>query len=264
MDPFRFRPGRIPLLVSMPHTGTFIPDALARRMTKEALRLPDTDWHLERLYDFLHALDASVLVATHSRYVVDLNRPPDDANLYPGRDTTPLVPLDTFHREPLYRQGDEPDEAEKAKRVETYWKPYHAKLADELVRLRERYDYALLWDAHSILSRVPRFFEGTLPELNLGTVDARACGPGIGEGLMKRIGGYSAVLNGRFKGGYIIRRYGDPAAGIHAVQLELSEATYMNEFPPYDFREDLAVRLRPQLCALIEEFCRLGRALRRG
>ena len=264
MDPFRFRPGRIPLLVSMPHTGTFIPEFLAARMTKEALLLPDTDWHLERLYDFLHALDASVLVATHSRYVVDLNRPPDDANLYPGRDTTPLVPLDTFHREPLYRPGEEPDAAEKAARVETYWKPYHAKLTQELVRLRERYDYALLWDAHSIFSRVPRFFEGTLPDLNLGTADGRSAGPGVGEGLMKKVAGYSAVLNGRFKGGYITRRYGDPAAGIHAVQLELSEATYMEESPPFRFNDSLASRLRPQLYAFIEEFCRLGRALRTG
>ena len=264
MDPFRFRPGRIPLLVSMPHTGTFIPESLAVRLTKEALLLPDTDWHLERLYDFLDAVDASVLVATHSRYVVDLNRPPDDANLYPGRDTTPLVPIDTFHNAPLYRPGEEPDAAEKAERVERHWKPYHAKLADELVRLRERYDYALLWDAHSILSRVPRLFEGTLPELNLGTADARSCGPGIGEGLMRRVAGYSAVLNGRFKGGYITRHYGDPAAGIHAVQLELSEATYMEEAPAFRFNESLANRLRPQLYAFIEEFCRLGRALRTG
>ena len=264
MDPFRFRPGRIPLLVSMPHTGTFIPDILAARMTKQALLLPDTDWHLERLYDFVDALDASVLVATHSRYVVDLNRPPDDENLYPGRDTTPLVPIDTFHKEPLYPQGDEPGEAEKAERVQKYWKPYHAKLAEELIRLRERYDYALLWDAHSIFSRVPRLFEGTLPDLNLGTADGRSCGPGVGEGLMKKVAGYSAVLDGRFKGGYITRRYGDPAAGIHAVQLELSEATYMEESPPFRFNESLAGRLRPQLYAFIEEFCRLGRALRTG
>ena len=248
----------------MPHTGTHIPNDFKLRLTPAALTLPDTDWHLERLYDFVYTLDASVLVATHSRYVVDLNRPPDDANLYPGRDTTPLVPLDTFHREPLYRPGEEPDDVEKAERIQKYWKPYHAKLAEELVRLRERYDYALLWDAHSILSRVPRLFDGTLPELNLATVDGRSCGPGIGEGLMRRVAGYSAVLNGRFKGGYITRHYGDPAAGIHAVQLELSEATYMEEAPPFRFNESLATRLRPQLYAFIEEFCRLGRALRTG
>jgi N-formylglutamate deformylase len=264
MDLFKFRAGRTPLLVSMPHTGTHVPERIGRRMTREALQLPDTDWHLERLYDFLDELGASVLVATHSRYVVDLNRPPDNANLYPGQDTTPLVPIDTFHRQPLYLRGKEPAEAELAERFETWWKPYHAKLAGELNELRGKHGYALLWDAHSIFSEVPRFFAGRLPSINLGTADGRSCGPGIGEALLSKATGYRAVLNGRFKGGYITRTYGDPARNVHAVQLELSEATYMNEFSPFDLREDLAVRLRPQLRALIEEFCRLGHAQHRG
>ena len=264
MAPFRLRGGGTPLLVSMPHTGVFIPEELEGRLTPAALALPDTDWHLERLYDFLDELGASVLVATHSRYVVDLNRPPDNANLYPGQDTTPLVPIDTFRKEPLYRAGGQPRDAEISERVENYWKPYHAKLAETLSELRKIHGYALLWDAHSILSRVPRFFEGTLPELNLGTAGGHSCGSGIGEALMKKVAGYSAVLNGRFKGGYITRRYGDPANGIHAVQLELSEATYMEESPPFRFDDSRARRLRPQLRALIEEFCRLGRGRRRG
>jgi N-formylglutamate deformylase len=264
MEPFRFRSGTAPLLVSMPHVGTYVPAELAARMTDAALFLPDTDWHLERLYDFLEELGASVLVATHSRYVVDLNRPPDNANLYPGKDTTPLVPIDTFHKEPLYRPGAEPTESEVAQRVATYWKPYHAQLGAALAALKKEHGYALLWDAHSIFSVVPRFFEGTLTDLNLGTADGRSCGPGIGEGLMKAVSGYGAVLNGRFKGGYITRRYGEPAGGVHAVQLELSEATYMDESPPFRFREDLAKRLRPQLRALVEELCRLGRALHKG
>jgi N-formylglutamate deformylase len=264
MAPFKLRAGRTPLLVSMPHTGTYIPEPLMARLTRAAQALPDTDWHLEKLYDFLEELGASVLVATHSRYVVDLNRPPDNANLYPGQDTTPLVPVDTFHKQPLYRKGKEPDESEIAERVATYWKPYHGELGEELARLKEKYDYALLWDAHSILSKVPRFFPGTLPSLNLGTADGRSCGPGIGEGLMKKVSGYGAVLNGRFKGGYITRTYGDPAKDVHAVQLELSEATYMNESAPFRFVSSLANRLRPQLRALIEEFCRLGHAQRRG
>jgi N-formylglutamate deformylase len=258
MAPFRFRAGRTPLLVSMPHTGTHVPEPLLGRMTEEARRLPDTDWHLERLYDFLDELGASVLAATHSRYVVDLNRPPDNANLYPGQDTTRLVPLDTFHKKSLYRPGQEPDTAEIAERVQAHWTPYHSQLSHELERLKKRHGYALLWDAHSIFSEVPRFFSGKLSELNLGTADGRSCGSGIGEGLMQKVSGYGAVLNGRFKGGYITRTYGDPAKGVHAVQLELSEATYMNELHPFEFREDLAVRLRPQLRALVEEFCRLG------
>jgi N-formylglutamate deformylase len=262
--PFKFRAGRTPLLVSMPHTGTHVPVEIKKRLTGEALALPDTDWHLEKLYDFLDGIGASALVATHSRYVVDLNRPPDNANLYPGQDSTPLVPLDTFHRAPLYRSGEEPDAAEIGRRVETYWRPYHEKLAEELARMKEKYDYALLWDAHSILSEVPRFFSGKLTELNLGTADGHACGSGIGEGLMQKVAGYGAVLNGRFKGGYITRTYGDPANGVHAVQLELSEATYMKETPPFRFDNSLAKRLRPQLRALIAEFCRLGHARRTG
>jgi len=263
MAPYQWRPGRTPLLVSMPHTGTEVPGTIRDRLTEEALALPDTDWHLEALYDFLDAIGASVLVATHSRYVVDLNRPPDNASLYPGQDTTPLVPLDTFHRQPLYRAGREPAASEVTQRVARYWRPYHEKLAHELQALRQKFGYALLWDAHSIFSEVPRFFAGKLAELNLGTAGGRSCGPGVGEALLKKVSGYGAVLNGRVKGGYITRTYGDPAKGVHAVQLELSEATYMEESPPFRFREDLAKRLRPQLRALIEEFCRLGPGLRR-
>jgi len=263
MAPYRFLAGRTPLLVSMPHTGTHIPMGLKKRMTAAALALPDTDWHLEKLYDFVEDLGASVLVATHSRYVVDLNRPPDNANLYPGQDTTGVVPVDTFRKEPLYA-GAAPSPEEIAGRIQEYWKPYHAKLAEELEGLREKFDYALLWDAHSILSEVPRFFAGRLADLHLGTADGKSCGAGVGEALLAKVSGYGAVLNGRFKGGYITRRYGDPANGVHALQLELAEATYMSESPPYRLRKELAARLRPQLRLLIEEFCRLGHALRRG
>lgn len=261
MDLFKFRAGRTPLLVSMPHTGTYVPDRLAARLAPAARALPDTDWHLERLYDFLDALGASVLVATHSRYVVDLNRPPDGASLYPGQDTTGLVPVDTFHKEPLYGPGDEPSAAEIAERVEQYWKPYHVWLAAALSELKRRHGIALLWDAHSIFSVLPRFFEGTLTDLNLGTAGGASCGAGLGDRLLaaaREAGGYSAVLDGRFKGGYITRRYGRPAEGIHAVQLELSEATYMDEQPPYAFREDLARRLRPCLRTLVETMLRFG------
>jgi N-formylglutamate deformylase len=263
MNFFKFRSGSVPLLVSMPHTGTYLPPELAKRLTPEALALPDTDWHLERLYDFIDDLGASVLVATHSRYVVDLNRPPDDANLYPGQDTTGVVPVDTFHKQPLYLRAP-PDAKEAEGRIETCWKPYHAKLAEELGRLRDKHGYALLWDAHSIFSVLPRFFPGKLANLNLGTADGKSCAPGIGESLLKEVTRYGAVLNGRFKGGYITRTYGAPANGVHAVQLELSEATYMEEQPPYRFRDDLARRLRPQLRALLEAFLRLAPPRGRG
>ena len=253
MELFNFRAGRTPLLVSMPHTGTYVPPEIASTLTSAARALPDTDWHLERLYDFLDKLGTSALMATHSRYVVDLNRPPDNANLYPGQDTTAIVPVDTFHREPLYAQST-PTAAQIGERIEKYWRPYHAKLAEELARLKGEHGYALLWDAHSIFSELPRFFQGKLPDFNLGTAGGKSCAPGIGETLLKAVEGYSAVLNGRFKGGYITRRYGDPANDVHAVQLELSEATYMDERPPYRFGEDLARELRPQLRTLLELF----------
>jgi N-formylglutamate deformylase len=256
METFRFRAGGSPLLVSMPHTGTYLPPDLAARLTPPARAVPDTDWHLEPLYDFLPALDASLLVATHSRYVVDLNRPPDGANLYPGQDTTGLVPLDTFHKEALYRPGDEPGDPEIRERVKRFWNPYHERLAGALADIRQRHGYALLWDAHSIFSRLPRFFAGTLTDFNLGTVGGKSCAAGIGEALLAAVDGYTAVLDGRFKGGYITRRYGHPAGGVHAVQLELSEATYMDEFAPYRLRDDLAAALRPRLRRLVEEFVR--------
>jgi N-formylglutamate deformylase len=254
MEPYRFRRGKAPLLVSMPHTGTYVPDWLEPRLTRAAKALPDTDWHLEQLYNFVDELGASVLVATHSRYVVDLNRPPDNANLYPGQDTTGIVPVDTFHKAPLYLPGFAPSETEVRSRIDQYWKPYHAKLSSELMDLKKEHGYALLWDAHSILSEVPRFFAGKLPDFNLGTADGRSCRPGVGEKLLERISGYTKALNGRFKGGYITRTYGKPADNVHAVQLELAEAVYMEEQPPFRFREHLARNVRPQLRALLTTF----------
>lgn len=256
MDLYRFRAGRTPLLVSMPHTGTHVPEWLAPRLTRAAKALPDTDWHLEKLYDFLDEIGASVLVGTHSRYVVDLNRPPDNANLYPGQDTTGIVPLDTFHKEPIYLPGFPPSDEEVRSRIDEYWQPYHARLQSELARLRQEFGLALLWDAHSILSVLPRFFQGKLPDFNLGTADGKSCGPGLGEALLKKISGYSKVLNGRFKGGYITRTYGNPANKVHAVQLELSESVYMDESAPYGFREDLARKARPVLRSLLDEMLR--------
>jgi N-formylglutamate deformylase len=256
MEPYKFRAGSTPLLVSMPHTGTFIPESIKKRLTEKAKTVPDTDWHLERLYAFLDELGASVLVATHSRYVVDLNRPPDNVNLYPGQDTTGVVPVDTFHKERLYLSPPAAEEIQS--RIKTFWQPYHHKLAAGLAAIKARHGYALLWEAHSIFSVLPRFFHGRLPELNLGTADGSSCAPGVGEALLKSVEGYSAVLNGRFKGGYITRRYGSPAAGVHAVQLELSEATYMDETPPYAYRDDLARRLQPQLRTLLELFLSIG------
>jgi N-formylglutamate deformylase len=238
----------------MPHAGTFIPWSVGRRLGECAARRPDTDWHLERLYDFVEALDATVIIANYSRYVVDVNRPPDGANLYPGQDTPRLCPIDTFDRQPLYPAGD-PDDAEIGRRLQSVWWPYHRRIEREIERVRGEHGVALLWDAHSITSEVPRLFPGRLPDFNLGTADDTSCDPGLAQalaGALRRHYGYTAVLNGRFKGGYITRRYGRPAEGVQAIQLEMAEAVYMDERCPYGFRDDLADRVRPILREQLE------------
>ncbi len=257
MDLFRFKEGSLPLLVSMPHPGTYIPPALAARMTAVAKTVPDTDWHIPRLYDFLEAMDVSVLEATHSRYVIDLNRAPDNRALYAGASNTELCPLQTFAMAEIYRDGQRPDAAEVEERRVTYWQPYHDRLTEELARIREKHGIALLWDAHSIRSEVPRFFEGRLPDLNLGSADGAAAAASLMD-ILAAVArdaehlGYTHAVNGRFKGGYITRSHGSPADGVHAVQLELSEITYMDEDPPFAFRDDLAEQVRPVLSGLVQ------------
>lgn len=256
LPPLRFRQGTRPLLISMPHVGTHVPPDLAVRFTDEARRVPDTDWHLERLYDFADALGASVLVATHSRYVIDLNRPPDGASLYPGHNVTGLCPVDLFDDQPLYRDAaDVPSEAEIAERRQAIWQPYHAQLAQELARMKAAHGMAALWDAHSIRSVLPRFFEGTLPELNLGTADGTSCSPVLGQQLLaigQQAAPYKAVLNGRFKGGHITRLYGNPANGVHAVQLEMTQCSYMQESWPFDYLPDVAAGVQPHVRRMLE------------
>lgn len=256
---FELRRGTTPLLISMPHSGTFIPPDIQARLTDAALKLPDTDWHLEPLYNFVDQLDASVITATHSRYAIDLNRPPDGANLYPGQDTTALCPLDTFDREPLYREGQQPDTAEIRSRIENYWEPYHGALQGELDRLRKRFDRVILWDAHSIRSVLPRFFQGRLPDLNLGSAAGAACDQRLAQRLLRTAGdhpSFTAIIDGRFKGGYITRRYGRPNEGVHAIQLELAQLTYMREEYPYAFDENRAGALRPLLQQMLQEALR--------
>ena len=245
---YLLRRGNSALMVSMPHVGTLVPEVLAARMTPAALALADTDWHLPLVYD-LEGIDATILIATHSRLVVDLNRPPTDENLYPGRDTTGLIPVDTFHKEPVYR-GEPPDEAETAARRETYWRPYHQALEAELARLRQAHPRVVLWDAHSIASVLPRFFSGRLTDLNFGTADGGSCDAGLIDAILEPVKAqqrYSWVLNGRFKGGYITRNFGNPKAGIHGVQLEMTQVIYMDESPPFSLQPDRCAGLAPLL-----------------
>jgi len=254
MEPFLFHAGTSPLLVSMPHIGTHIPLRLAENMTAAALELPDTDWHVDRLYDFLPALGASVLRATYSRYVIDLNRPPINTPMYPGFNNTELCPTRSFIGEPLYREDRAPNDVEIAKRLDAYWRPYHQALGSELARLKTRNGYALLWDGHSIKSRLPWMFEGKLPDLNLGTADGASCAPALRLALMRVLEKQSAfthVTDGRFKGGYITRHYGRPESQVHAVQLEMCWSCYMEESPPYAIDVARAAILQPVLRELV-------------
>lgn len=265
--PFVFHPGTAPLLISMPHVGTHVPPSVAQRLTPEGREVHDTDWHLPLLYAFAKDMGASILQATHSRYVIDLNRPPDGASLYPGQSVTGLCPVDTFADTPLYLAGQEPGEAEVAARREALWLPYHDQLAAELTRIRAAHGVALLWDAHSIRSVVPRFFDGRLPDLNLGTADGASCAPALAQQLLtiaQAASGYSAVLNGRFKGGYITRHYGQPARKVHAVQLEMTQCSYMQESMPFAYLPDVAAQVQPVLRALLGALLSAAPAMKKG
>ena len=251
----------VPLLVSIPHTGTAVPAAIAGRfVSEEAHALIDTDWHLHDLYAFARELGATILHATMSRYVVDLNRPRDAQPLYPGRTETGLVPTRTFGGKALYSQGDEPGPEEIAQRVREWWDPYHARLREELGRLRERFGFALLFDAHSITSFVPDFFEGELPALVLGDADGTSAASALVTSV-RRVHTHSQFAsshNHPFRGGYITRAYGRPDQGIHAIQLEMAQRTYMCEEPPFAFDEERAQHLRPVLRKSLEAFIQAG------
>jgi N-formylglutamate deformylase len=257
-ESMHFYSGSAPILISMPHVGTAIPKEIAIKLTPEAMQLPDVDWHLETLYGMAKDYDISVISAEYARYVIDLNRSRENTSLYPGQDTTGLCPIDTFSKQPLYLEGKAPDEKEVQHSIEQYWQPYHEKLAHELKRIHALHGVAILWDAHSIASRVPRFFSGQLPDLNFGTADLTSCDTSLQEALLTTMRNsahaknYSHVFNGRFKGGYITRHYGMPTMNIHALQLELSQCIYMQENPPYKYNASLAFKLKPLLCELIE------------
>ena len=242
--------GSVPLLVSMPHIGTNIPADLRAQYVPRALQVEDTDWHLARLYNFLGELGASVLMPTTSRYVIDLNRPPDDAPMYPGASNTELCPTRFFTGEPLYLSGQEPDATERARRRAVYWQPYHAALAAELQRLKALHGYALLWDAHSIRSEIPWLFEGRLPDLSIGTASGASADAALTGAVVQACGAYpqfSTAVNGRFKGGYITRHYGRPDQHIHAIQLEMCQSLYMQEAAPFAYDAVRASRIQPLL-----------------
>lgn len=262
-DGFDFHAGNIPLLISIPHLGTEIPPDVRAQMTDVAGVTADTDWRLDRLYGFAEAMGASILGARFSRYVIDLNRPSTGESLYPGQTTTGLCPTETFRGEPLYPNGGAPDSVEVARRLKAYWHPYHTKLRQELDRLKAEFGSVLLWEAHSIASVLPRLFEGKLPDLNVGTNSGNSCDARVLDAIMASLRDrpFTHVANGRFKGGYITRAYGRPADGVHAVQLEMCQSTYMDETAPFGYRPDLAEKVEPVVEGMMSAALAVVRAL---
>jgi N-formylglutamate deformylase len=240
-------------MVSLPHDGSEIPAEIAAHMHPAARRSPDTDWQVSHLYDVARELGAHVLRPRWSRYVVDLNRPPDGAALYPGRRETGLCPTVMFTGEPVYLADREPDARAVAERVDHYWRPYHQCLATTLDAILSTHGRALLWEGHSIRSQCPMFFEGRLPDYNIGTADGASCATTVEQAIADVLGRMpvSHVINGRFKGGYITRRYGQPQRGISAVQMEMAQASYLDEADPERFDPLLAAPAQAVLRGLL-------------
>ena len=254
-DTCSFHAGSTPLLISVPHDGRLLPEPIERRMTPAGSDIADTDWHVAKLYEFARELDASVLVADYSRYVVDLNRPPDDAALYEGQISTGICPSMSFAGEYLYEDMGEVAAVDIRERVDAYWLPYHSLIESKLTALRDQYGYAILWDAHSIPSLVPRLFDGELPVLNIGTNNGDSCSASIAEQVFEiaTSSDYSAVMNARFKGGHITRHYGDPQNNVHAIQLEIAQRAYMDE-ASREYDDVKADKLRDTLFSMLESF----------
>lgn len=223
--------GDAPLIVSFPHTGTDLPGELADRFVSPWLARRDADWWVHELYAFARELGATTVRSAISRSVIDLNRDPSGTSLYPGQNTTGLCPLTTFDNQLLYHPGREPDEAEIARRRDAYFAPYHAELATQIARLRQRHGTVVVYDAHSIRSRIPHLFDGELPQFNIGTNNDTTCDNALADVVenLCAMSGMSHVRNGRFKGGWITRHYSDIPGGVHTLQMELGCRGYMHE-----------------------------------
>lgn len=247
--------GAAPLLVSFPHTGLDIPSDCAAPLVSAELARHDADWHIDKLYGFAADLGATIVHTALSRTVIDVNRDPSGASLYPGQATTGLVPMETFDGRPLYGVGEAPGTEEIERRKRRYFAPYHAALADELKRLRAEHPGVVLYDCHSIRSEIPRLFPGELPVFNIGTNDGKSCAPVLTEQVAAicRSTRWPHVVNGRFKGGWITRTYGRPAEGIHALQMELAYRGYLpDETVPPRWDPDFAQPIQRTLRAVLD------------
>jgi N-formylglutamate deformylase len=262
MSPVEVIQGDSPVVLGLPHTGTYVPDDILARLNAQGRALADTDWHIDRLYDGL--LEGVTTVrATFHRYVIDANRDPGGVSLYPGQNTTGLVPLTDFDGHDIW--DDPPSAAEIDARRAAFHAPYHASLAAELRRVRNLHGVAILYDCHSIRSHIPFLFEGTLPDFNIGTNEGVTCDPRSAEavaGICRQANGYSSVMNGRFKGGWTTRHYGQPAKGLHAIQMELAQSTYLTaEAQPWSYDTAKADRLRIHLADILTTLAQMAPTL---
>ncbi|NTF30650.1 N-formylglutamate deformylase [Rhizobium skierniewicense] len=250
MPVFETHHGSSPIILGLPHTGTVVPQDNWERLNDNGKILADTDWYIDDLYAGLLD-DATTVRATFHRYVIDANRDPDGLSLYPGQNTTGLVPTTDFDGNPIWKPGEEPTQADIAHRLATFHAPYHAALAAEIARVKAIHGIAILYDCHSIRSHIPFLFEGTLPDFNIGTDLGRTCDPAIeaiAVDVTANARGYTSVLNGRFKGGWTTRQYGKPDSGVHAIQMELAQSTHLaTEAPPFAYDAEKAEALRIHL-----------------
>lgn len=264
MTPVELVEGDGPVILGLPHTGTFLPEEIRARLNPRGQELADTDWHIHDLYAGLLP-GATTVRATFHRYVIDANRGPEDESLYPGQNTTGLVPKTDFDGEPIWAGA--PDAAEVAERLARYHAPYHAALAAQIARVKARHGVAILYDCHSIRSHIPFLFEGTLPDFNIGTAGGTSCAPQI-EAATRAVcaaaEGFSHVVNGRFRGGWTTRHYGKPETGVHAIQMELAQSTHLTaEAAPWSLSAEKAARLRPHLAEILARLAALAPELAR-
>jgi len=238
--------GNSPLLLAQPHGGVDIPENIVSRLNTQGKALADTDWHISRLYAGLEN-DVTIVSTPIHRYVIDANRNPSDESLYPGQNTTGLCPATTFDGAAIYLPGEEPDETEIAERQKIFHQPYHDALANQLERIRQRHGFAILYDCHSIRSLAPYLFDGKLADFNIGTNSGSSCDIQIQsciEKICSRQPGYTSIVNGRFKGGWTTRHYGNPESGFHTIQMELAQCNYMLEQAPWTYQQESAEKLR--------------------
>ena len=254
MTPVIVTEGSSPVILAFPHGGVEVPTEIWSALNENGRRLADTDWHIHRLYDGLLEGSTCVQAAFH-RYVVDANRDPKGESLYPGKNTTGLCPLTDFDGNAIWEDGYRLDEAETESRRRKFHTPYHDALAGQIARVKARHGCAVLYDCHSIRSRIPFLFDGILPDFNIGTNDQASCAEIVQASVLQDCAAASAyrhVLNGRFKGGWTTRHYGDPDRNIHAIQMELALSTYASEAKPWGYDTERADKLRPVLKKILE------------